>query len=117
MEVLRGRVDEVDLKRIASRLMKSSSPTPGYTSHTPPAKASAAPSPVSEEGQQLQALEDLIVQTEIFLQYSLQNKALERLQRIAAMFPGEDERNARLSTLYQTPNSLPQEAPKPNTDP
>jgi diguanylate cyclase (GGDEF)-like protein len=117
LELLRGRVDEVHLKRIASRLMKSSSPTPGHTSHTPPAKASAAPSPGSEEGQQLQALEDLIVQTEIFLQYSLQNKALERLQRIAAMFPGEEERNARLSNLYQMANWWPQGAPKPKTEP
>jgi len=45
----------------------------------------------------VQALEDLIVQTEIFLQYSLQNKALERLQKIAATFPGEEERNTRLA--------------------
>src|SRR2546429_4179885 len=36
-------------------------------------------------------------QTEIFLQYSLQSKALERLQKIAAMFPGEEVRNARLA--------------------
>jgi diguanylate cyclase (GGDEF)-like protein len=65
----------------------------------------------------LQALEDLIVQTEIFLQYSLQNKALERLQRIAAMFPGEEERNARLSNLYQMANWWPQGAPKPKAAP
>jgi diguanylate cyclase (GGDEF)-like protein len=64
----------------------------------------------------LQALEDLIVQTEIFLQYSLQNKALERLQRIAAMFPGEEERNARLSNLYQMANWWPPGSPKPKTE-
>ncbi len=45
----------------------------------------------------MQALDDLIVQTEIFLQYSLQSKAIERLQKIAAMFPGEEERNAALA--------------------
>ncbi|PYU77705.1 MAG: hypothetical protein DMG50_29980, partial [Acidobacteria bacterium] len=104
LELLRGRVDEAHLKRIASRLLKSSTPTPGHTSHAPPAQAPEAPSPGSEEGRQLQALEDLIVQTEIFLQYSLQNKALERLQRIAAMFPGEEERSARLANLYQMAN-------------
>src|SRR5882762_7357417 len=117
LELLRGRVDEVHLKRIASRLLKSGTPTPGHASHTPPAQNANAPSPVSEEGRQLQALEDLIVQTEIFLQYSLQNKALERLQRIAAMFPGEEERNARLSNLYQMANWWPQGAPKPKTAP
>src|SRR6202171_3671160 len=117
LELLRGRVDEAHLKRIASRLMKSSSPTPGHTSHTSPAHAPAAPSPGSEEVRQFQALEDLIVQTEIFLQYSLQNKALERLQRIAAMFPGEEERNARLSNLYQMANWWPQGTPKAKKEP
>src|SRR5712671_2953148 len=112
LELLRGRIDEAHLKRIASRLLKSSTPTPGHTAHGHAAQASVAPSAGSEEGRQLQALEDLIVQTEIFLQYSLHNKALERLQRIAAMFPGEEERNARLSNLYQMANWWPQGTPK-----
>src|SRR2546422_9193669 len=120
LELLRGKVDEAQLKRIASRLMKSSTPTPGHTAHAhapqAAAAAAAAPSPGSEEGRQLQALEDLIVQTEIFLQYSLQNKALERLQRIAAMFPGEEERNARLSNLYQMANWWPPGSPKPKAE-
>src|SRR6202047_1784129 len=60
----------------------------------------------------MQALEDLIVQTEIFLQYSLQGKAQERLQKIAAMFPGEEERHPRLRNLYQLANWWPQGAPK-----
>jgi diguanylate cyclase (GGDEF)-like protein len=116
LEMLRGKVDETHLKRIASRLMKSSTPTPGHTSQAPSAQAPVAPSPGSEEGRQLQALEDLIVQTEIFLQYSLQNKALERLQRIAAMFPGEEERSARLSNLYQMANWWPPGSPKLKTE-
>ena len=117
LELLRGRVDEAHLKRIASRLLKSSTPTPGHTSHAPPTQEAEAPSPGSEEGRQLQALEDLIVQTEIFLQYSLQNKALERLQRIAAMFPGEEERSARLANLYQMANWWPKGTPKAKTEP
>jgi diguanylate cyclase (GGDEF)-like protein len=116
LELLRGKVDETHLKRIASRLMKSSTPTPGHTAHPPAAQGPAVPSPTSEEGRQLQALEDLIVQTEIFLQYSLQNKALERLQRIAAMFPGEEERSARLSNLYQMANWWPPGSPKLKTE-
>ncbi|HKV61045.1 MAG TPA: tetratricopeptide repeat protein [Candidatus Acidoferrum sp.] len=116
LELLRGKVDETHLKRIASRLIKSSTPTPGHTPQAPAAQAPTAPSPSSEEGRQLQALEDLIVQTEIFLQYSLQNKALERLQRIAAMFPGEEERNARLSNLYQMANWWPPGSPKLKTE-
>src|SRR3989440_326497 len=117
MEQLRGRVDDAHVKRIASRLMKSNTPMPGHTSHASQAQASTAPSPGSEEGRQLQALEDLIVQTEIFLQYSLQNKALERLQRIAAMFPGEEERSARLANLYQMANWWPKGTSKAKTEP
>jgi diguanylate cyclase (GGDEF)-like protein len=112
LEQLRGRVDETHLKQIASRLMKSGTSTQGQTSHTDPRQAPVALSTGTEEGRQTQALEDLIVQTEIFLQYSLQNKALERLQRIAAMFPGEEERSARLANLYQTASWWPPGTPK-----
>ena len=52
------------------------------------------------------------MQTEIFLQYSLQAKALERLEKIAAMFPGEEEKYPRLRNLYQTANWWPKGAPK-----
>ena len=65
----------------------------------------------------MQALEDLIVQTEIFLQYSLQNKALERLQKIAATFPREEERNTRLRNLYQTANWWPPGSSRPKAEP
>src|SRR5712692_678707 len=117
LELLRGRVDEVQLKRIASRLMKGGTGAPARATHTAPAQNVPGPPPTSEEGRHVQALEDLIVQTEIFLQYSLQNKALERLQKIAAMYPGEEERNARLSNLYQMANWWPQGAPKPKKEP
>jgi diguanylate cyclase (GGDEF)-like protein len=47
------------------------------------------------------------------LQYSLQGKAVERLQKIAAMFPGEEDRNARLHNLYQMANWWPRSPAKP----
>jgi diguanylate cyclase (GGDEF)-like protein len=118
MEKLRGRVDDAFIKRMATRLSKGGS----AAAPPPPAQASsggstsAAP-PNSDEARQAQALEDLIVQTEIFLQYSLQTKALERLQRIAAMFPGEEKRNARLQNLYQMANWWPAGAPKAKPEP
>jgi diguanylate cyclase (GGDEF)-like protein len=118
LELLRGRVDEAHLKRIASRLMKSVQgtppPSPSQATHQQMTGVPLAP---SEEGRHAQALEDLIVQTEIFLQYSLQSKALERLQKIAAMFPGEEARNARLSNLYQVANWWPPGAPKAKAEP
>src|SRR6266852_652970 len=88
LELLRGRVDEAYLKRVGSRLTKGGTGAPARATHTAPAQNVPGPPPTSEEGRHVQALEDLIVQTEIFLQYSLQNKALERLQKIAAMYPG-----------------------------
>ena len=115
LEKLRGRVDEAFLKRVAGRMAKTATSTP-HPSTQPKATADqqlASETPVTEEGKQQQALEDLIVQTEIFLQYSLQGKAVERLQKIAAMFPGEEDRNARLHNLYQMANWWPRSPAKP----
>lgn len=119
LEKLRGHADEGFLRRIAGRMAKTAT----VTSHAaPPPKAVASQdmaeaAPVTEEGRKMQALEDLIVQTEIFLQYSLQGKAVERLQKIAAMFPGEENRNARLQNLYQTANWWPKSPGKPEPAP
>jgi diguanylate cyclase (GGDEF)-like protein len=114
IERMRGRVDDGFLKRIEARLAKSGTvgaPNVAQPRQSPSESGSAAQA-VTEEGRKMQALEDLIVQTEIFLQYSLQAKALERLQKIAAMFPGEEERHPRLRNLYQLANWWPQGAPK-----
>jgi diguanylate cyclase (GGDEF)-like protein len=123
LERLRGKADDSFVQRIASRLTRS-----GTTISTSETEPQAGPhsvpessSPATEEGRRMQTLEDLIVQTEIFLQYSLQNKAMDRLHKIADLFPGEEEKNARLRNLYQTANFWPQgvpvkkivEAPKP----
>jgi diguanylate cyclase (GGDEF)-like protein len=118
LEKLKGKADDAFLKRVAVRLTKSgtnvstsdSAPQPGIGKGREPA------SPVTEEGQRLQALEDLIVQTEIFLQYSLQSKAIDRLQKIAELFPGEEEQNSRLRNLYQTANWWPKGTPPKKTE-
>jgi diguanylate cyclase (GGDEF)-like protein len=127
LERLRGKADDSFVQRIASRLTRS-----GTTISTSETEPQAGPhsvpessSPATEEGRRMQTLEDLIVQTEIFLQYSLQNKAMDRLHKIAELFPGEEEKNARLRNLYQTANFWPQgvpvkkivEAAKPATSP
>jgi len=119
LERLRGKADEAFVQRVARRLTRS-----GTTISTSETEPQAGPqsvresgAPVTEEGRRMQALEDLIVQTEIFLQYSLQNKALDRLQKIAELFPGEEQKNERLRNLYQTANWWPQGAPVRKAEP
>ncbi len=100
IERLTGRADPAYLRGVAARLVQASSQGPQM-----PAMGRSlgqeGDQPVTEAGRAHQALEDLLVQTEIFLQYSLQVKAVERLQKIAEMFPGEEERNERLRNLYE----------------
>ncbi len=119
LERLRGKADEGFVQRVARRLTRS-----GTTISTSETEPQAGPqsvresgAPVTEEGRRMQALEDLIVQTEIFLQYSLQNKALDRLQKIAEIFPGEELKNERLQNLYQMANWWPQGAPVKKVEP
>ncbi len=105
LQRLHGRVDDAFLRSIAGRLAKSamaSVPPP-----TPDRLAEKSSAPATEEARSQQALEDLLVQAEIFLQYSLQAKAIERLQKIASMFPGEEEHNARVRNLYDLANWWP----------
>ncbi len=98
LEQLQGRVDAERLSRIAARLSRPAAMGP----EAPAVSSSLAERETrSEAGSGLQALDDLMVQAEIFLQYSLQAKALERLEKIAEMFPGEEERSERLRNLYE----------------
>src|SRR6202048_313792 len=117
LEKLQGRVDQSWLQRLGARLSKSGTSGPPRSVQTQSSTADSVSTSPGGEGRHLQALEDLIVQTEIFLQYSLQNKALERLQKIAATFPGEEERNTRLRNLYQTANWWPTGSSRPKAEP
>ncbi|HEY1865636.1 MAG TPA: tetratricopeptide repeat protein, partial [Candidatus Acidoferrales bacterium] len=103
---LAGRADESFLTRIRTRLsqLATNAPEPGggAASNEPP-----SPPTDAEQGRRTQTLEDLIVQAEIFMQYSLQMKAVERLQKIAELFPKEEQRNERLRNLCQLANWWP----------
>ena len=45
-------------------------------------------------------LEDFILQAEIYLQYGMRSKALERLERVSKLFPREEQKNEKLRHLY-----------------
>ena len=107
---LEGKVDPSFLQNILARAAKAATVSTRTDGFSGAGSGEAAP-PVTEQSKIQQALEDLIVQVEIFLQYSLQSKALERLERLAQLFPGEEDRNERLRALYERANWWPKGAP------
>jgi diguanylate cyclase (GGDEF)-like protein len=116
---LEGKVDPGFLRNILARAAKAATVSSRSDGFTGAGRASSdGGGSVPEEFRQQQALEDLVVQVEIFLQYSLQTKAVERLERIAELFPGQEEKNERLRALYERANWWPKgvpvkSAPKP----
>jgi diguanylate cyclase (GGDEF)-like protein len=110
---LEGKADPAYLRSVHSRTARAatmSSRTEGFAG-AGSALGDRSSETASEEGRAQQALEDLVVQVEIFLQYSLQSKAVERLERIGELFPGEEEKNERLRTLYERANWWPKGGP------
>jgi diguanylate cyclase (GGDEF)-like protein len=97
LEMLRGKIDENRFKVIASR----------FTS-----MAKTASEPAKTEGPTLgaAALQDLMLQAEILVQYGMRSKAIERLQRIQELFPREEERNQDLQQLYLAAGMTPSHA-------
>ncbi len=87
LEALRGKIDDQRFKVIASRF-----PTT--------AKNEEAEPRAEEPTLGAAALQDLMLQAEILVQYGMRSKAIERLQRIQELFPREEERNQELQKLY-----------------
>jgi tetratricopeptide (TPR) repeat protein/GGDEF domain-containing protein len=87
--MLRGTVDDKRYQSIASRFNGM-----GKTTNAAAASTEATPAVGAA------ALQDLILQAEILVQYGMKSKALERLQRIQELFPHEEERNEDLQRLY-----------------
>jgi diguanylate cyclase (GGDEF)-like protein len=111
LEALRGKIDDQRFRVIASRFervkkedqeVKASEPTLGAA-----------------------ALQDLMLQAEILVQYGMRSKAIERLQRIQELFPHEEERNPELQKLYMAAGierqyakaAAPAAAPAQNAEP
>lgn len=104
LEMLRGKIDDNRFKVIASRFSSM-------------ADASTAPVPGDEKMLGAAALQDLMLQAEILVQYGMRTKAVERLQRIQELFPREEERNADLRQLYMTAGLNPRYSGAPPATP
>jgi diguanylate cyclase (GGDEF)-like protein len=110
LDLLQGRADDAFMGRLTSRMANAATHVSTPTTQDKPRNISGEPSrALLDEVDAEQTLEDLLVQAEIFVQYSLQSKAVERLQRIVELFPGEQERNDRLRGLFQAAHWWPKE--------
>ncbi len=107
---MEGKASPSFLRSINLRAAKVANASQSPSSLVTGGLGEAARAPATEEEKSQRALDDLIVQAEIFLQYSLQSKAVERLERIADMFAGQEEKNERLRMLYERANWWPKES-------
>jgi len=98
LEMLRGRIDPNQYGRIANRFQ----PVAGSTDASAPVSAAA---PVQES--EPTVLEDFILQAEIYLQYGMRSKAMERLERVSKLFPREEQSNEKLRHLYASAGFTP----------
>jgi len=101
LEALRGKIDDQRFHVIASRFAAT-------------VKKEEQEVKVKEPTLGAAALQDLMLQAEILVQYGMRSKAIERLQRIQELFPHEEERNQELQRLYIAAGIEPQYA-KPVT--
>jgi diguanylate cyclase (GGDEF)-like protein len=87
VEMLRGKIDDQRFRVIAARF-STVKKEEQLTVKAPEPTLGAA------------ALQDLMLQAEILVQYGMRSKAIERIQRIQELFPGEEQRNQDLQRLY-----------------
>jgi GGDEF domain-containing protein/tetratricopeptide (TPR) repeat protein len=96
LEMLRGRIDENQYNRIANRFQHVEKKK---DAEEPAAHEAETPAPARGESEPT-VLEDFILQAEIYLQYGMRSKALERLERVSKLFPREEQKNEKLRHLY-----------------
>lgn len=102
LEHLRGKIDVNRFRAISNRLHTAETETHEYSE-----EKSEKP---AEGDTESTILEDLMLQAEIFLQYSMRSKAVERLERIQKLFPHEEDRSEKLQQLYVNAGVTPQYA-------
>lgn len=104
LELLRGKIDANKFNTIAGRLtsVDTALKTNPALSHD---EEEVEPEP--EKTQEPTVLEDLMLQAEIFLQYSMRSKAVERLERINKLFPHEEQKREKLAQIFAAAGFVP----------
>jgi GGDEF domain-containing protein/tetratricopeptide (TPR) repeat protein len=88
---LEGHIDKIWYDNIAARVEP---PTGG--------RAAGAPAAAGTAAGQGEALDDLIIEGEMYYQYQLTAKLRATLERINQLYPGAEEKNQRLRELYSS---------------
>jgi diguanylate cyclase (GGDEF)-like protein len=99
LEKLRGKIEPGQYNRILNRFKKVDLSVEQPASR-PAAQPVAPARAAAPEEPEPTVLEDFILQAEIYLQYGMRSKALERIERINQLFPREEEKNQKLRHLY-----------------
>jgi GAF domain-containing protein/Tfp pilus assembly protein PilF len=97
---LEGHIDKIWYDNIATRLQPPSTAARGAASSA--AGPGQAPGPAKSE-----ALDDLIIEGEMYHQYQLASKLREILAKINQLYPGAEEKNPRLRELYSATGFVP----------
>lgn len=103
LEMLKGKIDEAQYNRIANRFNKVGSKVEAPARPEPVAAQPAA----KADGAEPAVLEDFILQAEIYLQYGMRAKAMERIERIHKQYPREETKNEKLRHLYLSAGFTP----------
>lgn len=112
---IEASADPAVVARIRARIGQAATHAAKSSASSPAAKPAGAAKTESASASDRQAdgraehqsFEDLIVQAEIFLQYSLRAQALEKLKKIAENFPQETASSPRLRELFKQANWWP----------
>ena len=101
LEMLRGKIDPGRFDLIGTRIVSVLKTQP-----VDQASSQERQLPASDDKEPTM-LEDLMLQAEIFLQYSMKPKAMDRIQRLNKLFPREEEKNDKLRHLYAKAGFVP----------
>jgi len=107
LEMLRGKIDAGQFGTIANRLQSVAPATISTPEGTGPAPEVDTGGNISAEESEPTVLEDFILQAEIYLQYGMRSKAMERLERISRLFPHVEKENEKLRDLYRDAGFTP----------